>query len=79
MSKQQQRTRATEHAPLNMKLALTLPEAAALTGLSVSTLESAIETDNLVAHRYRRRVYILPHELTIWLAAQPIVGEEMAT
>lgn len=58
----------------NSRIAVEVPEAAALVGLSESTVRREINAGKLPAHRLGRKILVRVVDLDAWVAALPAVS-----
>jgi excisionase family DNA binding protein len=63
---------------VNLKLALTIQEAAAATGLGRTTIFEEIRRNQLIARKIGRRTVILKDDLDAWLKSRPSKSEVRA-
>ncbi len=61
--------------PLKDRFALSPSDAAALSGIGLSSIKNATYSGALVARKHGRNTIILPDDLKAWLAALPIMAE----
>jgi len=63
--------------PLKDRLALSPDDAAALTGIGLTSIKNATYSGALVARKLGKNTIILPDDLKAWLKALPIMAENM--
>lgn len=69
----------TKHdVQLKDRLALSPDDAAALTGIGLTSIKMATYSGALVARKHGRNTIILPGDLKAWLAALPLIDKNTA-
>ena len=62
--------------PAQARLALSVPEAAKMTGFGQTTIYAEIKTGTLRARKLGARTFITMDDLRAWLDGKPVIGGE---
>jgi excisionase family DNA binding protein len=65
-----------EKVPLSQRLSLSTEEASALTGIGLTSIRQAINSEALVARKHGSRTIILRDDLQAWLKTLPKAGKK---